>query len=166
MGGVGLSEDRPDRGGDHLRAGLGHPGQDVSHEMDPAALPARPDEHRGDGGLEPEMMIGDDQGDPGEASGPQGAQERRPKRSVFAVADLDAENLTVAGGGHPGGHHDRPGDDPAAHPGLHVGGIGEHVREPDMVETASAERLEISVELGADPRHLRLGDTRPRRRAL
>ena len=40
------------------------------------------------------------------------AQERRPERLVFGVADVDAEHLTVALGGHPGRDHDRPATRP------------------------------------------------------
>jgi hypothetical protein len=59
--GFGLGEDRADGGGDHLGGGFGDPGEDVAHEMHPAALPGGTDEHRGDGGLEAEMVIGDDE---------------------------------------------------------------------------------------------------------
>jgi hypothetical protein len=34
--GIGLGEDRADRGGDHLAVALGHPGEHVTHEVHPA----------------------------------------------------------------------------------------------------------------------------------
>ncbi len=50
--GVGLGEDRPDGGGDHLGVALGHPGEHVAHEMHPAALPSRAQQNGGDRLLE------------------------------------------------------------------------------------------------------------------
>ena len=67
--GVGLGEDRADRGGDHLGVALRDDREHVAHEVDPAALPGGADEHRGDRGLQPGVGIGDDQLDPAEAAG-------------------------------------------------------------------------------------------------
>lgn len=53
---VGLLEDGPHRGGDHGLGRLGHARLDVAHELHPAALPGRADEHLG-GGL-PEPAVG------------------------------------------------------------------------------------------------------------
>jgi hypothetical protein len=50
--GVGLGEDRPDCGGDHLGVALGHTGEHVAHEMHPAALPSRAQQNGGDRLLE------------------------------------------------------------------------------------------------------------------
>jgi hypothetical protein len=61
----------------------------------PAALPGGTDEHRGDRGLEPEVVITDDELHSGEPSGSQSLEERGPERPVFAVADGDAEDLRM-----------------------------------------------------------------------
>ncbi len=58
---------------------------------------------------------------------------------------------------HPGGDHDRLGDDPTVDPGLAVGGIGEHIRERLVIQRAGPPRGHLAVQLGADPRHLALG---------
>jgi len=161
VGGVGLGEHGAHRGSDHLGGGFGHPGQHVAHEVHPAALPARPDEHAGDRLLEAEMVVADDELHAGEPPGPQRAQERRPEGPVFGVTDLDAEDFPVTGGGDARGDDDGPRHDPALDAGFDVGGVAEHVGEPAF-ELPGAERLEVAVELGADAAHLRLGDPRAR----
>ena len=50
-------------------------------------------------------------------------QERRPERAVLGVADVDPEDLPVAGGGHAGGHDHRPGHDAPADAAFDVGGV-------------------------------------------
>ena len=95
-GGVGLGEDRLDGGDHHVGVGPGHPGQDVAHEVDPAALPGRPDHHRLDGRLEAQVLVGDDEADPAQPPGPQRAQELGPKGPVLGVADGTAEHLAIA----------------------------------------------------------------------
>ena len=62
-GGVGLSENRADRRGDHLGVGPGNFGEHVAHEVHAAALPRGTDEALGDGVLEAEVVIGDHQTD-------------------------------------------------------------------------------------------------------
>jgi hypothetical protein len=93
--GVGLGEDRADRGGDHLGVALGHDRQDVAHEVDPAALPAGADEHGRDGLLQAGVGVGDDQLHAAQAAGLQPAQERGPERPVLAVADVHSQDLAV-----------------------------------------------------------------------
>jgi hypothetical protein len=61
--------------------------------VDPATLPAGADQHRSDRGLEALVGVGDDQLDPAQAAGPQGAQECGPKRAVLGIADLEARAL-------------------------------------------------------------------------
>jgi hypothetical protein len=52
------------------------------------------------------VLVGDDQLHPGQATLLQGAQKPAPKHLVLRIADVDAEDLPAAAGGHPGGHHD------------------------------------------------------------
>jgi hypothetical protein len=126
--------------------------------VDPAALPAGAGHDRGDGGLETGVGVGDDQLDAGEPAGLERAQERGPEGAVLAVADVQAQHLPTAISGHPGGDHHRPGDDPAVHAGLEVGGVNEHIREAGVGQGAGPERGHLGVELGADPGDLALGD--------
>ena len=42
----------------------------------------------------------------------QALEEGGPEGAVFAVGDLDTEDLSIAGGGDPGGDDDRPGHNP------------------------------------------------------
>jgi hypothetical protein len=70
----------------------------------------------------------------------QRAQEAAPEHFVFAVADIDAEDLTGAVCGDPGGHDDGH----RAHlrgrvPHVQIGGIEIHVGELDVIEPTSAE---------------------------
>jgi hypothetical protein len=80
------------------------------------------------------------------------------ERTGLAVADGESEDFAVAVGGDPGGDHDGLGDHPPVHPRLAVGRIQEHVGEWLSGQRPVGERRDLGVEVGADPRHLRLGD--------
>ena len=54
-----------------------------------------------DGGLQPDVVVGDDELDPDEAPGPQPLEERRPEGPVFGVAHVDAQHLSVPVGRAP-----------------------------------------------------------------
>ena len=86
---VGLLEDRADERGHHGLGGLGHPGQHVAHEVHPAALPGGAGEHRGNGVDEAGVGVRDHQRDPGEPSGDEAAQERRPARAVLGGDEVE-----------------------------------------------------------------------------
>ena len=106
--------------------------------------------------------VGDHQAHTGQSAAAQRAQELGPERLVLGVADGEAEDLTVAAGGDPGGDHDRPRHDlmQVGVAGFDVGRVQVDVGELDVGERAVAERVDLDVELGADPRHLRLRDPR------
>ena len=129
--------------------------------MDPTALPGGTDEDRCDGGHETQVVVGDDELDAGEPARSKRAEEGRPEGPVLGVAHLDAEHLSVAVRSHAGRHDDGAGDHAAVHSRLHIGGVREHVGELS-VEATCTKGLQVLVELGADARHLGLGD--PRRR--
>ena len=78
-----LGEDGLDGGDDHVGVGPLHPGQDVPHEVHPAALPGRAHHHRLDGLLEPQVLVGDDQADAFQPPGPERPQELGPKGPVL-----------------------------------------------------------------------------------
>jgi hypothetical protein len=103
-------------------------------------------------------MIGDHEQYTVEASGPQALEERCPERPVLGVTDGHTEDFPVPGAGDAGGDHHCPGHDPAIDAALDVGRIGEHVEELDVIQGPVPERLQVTVELGADPRHLALAD--------
>jgi hypothetical protein len=107
------------------------------------------------------VLVGDDESDPGQAPFLQAAEEAAPEHFVFAVADVDPEDLPAAGGGDPGGDHDGHRRDLTVPADVEVGGVEEHVRERGVVQRAATERRDLLVQAGADPRHLRLGDARP-----
>jgi hypothetical protein len=69
--------------------------------MHPAALPGGAEHHRADGLFESGVGVGDDQLHPAQPSGFEAAQERGPKRAVFGVADVEAEDLAAAVAGDP-----------------------------------------------------------------
>jgi hypothetical protein len=91
--------------------------------------------------------VGDDQLGAGQAAGLQRAQERRPERSVLAVADRAAEHLAVAVGGHPGGDDHGLGDDSPVDPGLAVRGVEKDVGVGRLGQRAVAERADFLVEV-------------------
>ena len=136
--------------------------------MHPASLPGGAKHHRGDRLFEPGVGIGDHQLGAGQAAGLQRPQECRPERPVLAVADGEPEDLTATVRGDTGGDHDRLGHHPgplaalattgATDPGLAVGRIEEHVRELLVGQIPIGERCDLLVQVGADPRHLRLAD--------
>ena len=68
LGLTGLGEDRADRRGDHLVVAFADLGQDVAHEVDPAALPAAALEHGAEGVHEAAVGVADDQLDAAEAA--------------------------------------------------------------------------------------------------
>jgi hypothetical protein len=116
--------------------------------------------HPAEGGDRAGMLVGDDQPDPGQPALAQGAQEAAPEHLVFGVADVTAENLPAAVGGHPGRHdHDHRGDLPRCDAHVEIGGVEEHIRERGVVQRPGPERLDLLVQPGTDPRHLRLGRT-------
>ncbi len=127
--------------------------------MHPAALPGSTEHDLLDRLAQPLVGVGDDEAHPGETASAQRPQEARPERLVFAVADSETENLTVAVRGDASCHDDRFGYDPSAFVGLDVGGIEEHIGELDVIETPLPKLVDRTVELSADPRHLTLGDT-------
>jgi hypothetical protein len=149
--GVGLGEDRADRGSDHLRRGLRDLGEHVPEEVDAAALDGGAGHGGQDGLPQPKVGVGDDQLHPGQPAGLEGAQERGPKGAVLAVADGEAQHLAAAVAAHAGGNHHRLGDDAAVDAGLAVGGVDEHVREDLAGQGAVPERRHLLVEVGADP---------------
>jgi hypothetical protein len=104
------------------------------------------------------VSIGDDQLDSDEPSGLEAAQEGGPKGAVLAVTNVQAQDLAAAVGGHPGGDHHRPGDDPPIDPGLEVGGIQEHIGKGGVGQRAGPEGGHLTIQLGAAPGDLRLGD--------
>jgi hypothetical protein len=124
----------------------------------PAPLPGGADEHRPDGGFQAGVGVADDQLHPAESAGLQRAQERGPERTILRIADVEAEYLAAAVGGHPGGDHHRLGHHPSVHPRLAVGGIQEDVRVGHLGQGAVPERPNFLVEVRTDAGDLGLGD--------
>ena len=93
---------------------------------------------------------------PGQAALFQGPQKRRPKRAVLAVTDVEAEDFAAPVGGHPGGDHHRLRHHPVIDPGLAIGGVEEHIREPLVGQGPIPERGDLGVQVGSDPRDLAL----------
>jgi hypothetical protein len=104
--------------------------------------------------------IGDNQLHTAEPSGPKAAHERRPERTVLAVADVDAQHLSVAIRAYSGHDHDCSRDDSTANASLHIGGIREQIWKLDVIEWPSAERFKIGVEAGTNAADLRFRDAR------
>jgi hypothetical protein len=116
------------------------------------------DEHRGDGLLEAQVVVGDHQLHAGQAPGPQALEEGGPEGAILGVAHLHAQHFSLASGRDPGSHHHGPAHHPAPDPGLEVGGIGEHIGELGVAQGPVAELAQVAVELGAYATDLALGD--------
>ena len=97
---VGLGEDGADDGGDHVLAGPRDDRKHISHEVHPAALPGRTLEHGADGLLQAGVGVGDDEPHAAQTAGLQRAEELGPEDLVFAVADVETEDLAAPVGGN------------------------------------------------------------------
>ena len=82
-GSIGLGEDRPDQGRDHLAMGLWDSDQDVPHEVNPATLPGRANEDLLNSGLEPQVRVRDDELDADKPPSPEALQELGPEDLVL-----------------------------------------------------------------------------------
>jgi hypothetical protein len=102
VSGVRLGEDGPDGRGDHLGRALGDLGEDVSEEVDPAALDSRAGHDRLDCLAQAKVGVGDHQLHPGQAAGLERAEERGPEGAVLAGTHGEAENFAAAVTAHPG----------------------------------------------------------------
>jgi len=154
---VGLGEDGADDGGDHILAGTRDDGENICHEVDSAALPSGALKDSTDGLLQSAVGVGDEELGPVQTAGFQRREELSPEDLVFAIADVEPEHFPAAVGGHADGDDHRLGDDTVVDGGLAIRGVEEHVGVARHAEVAS-ERGHFPVEIGADPRHFRLGD--------
>ena len=152
-----LGEDRADGRRDQRLGGLRHQRQGVAQEVDPAALPARPVQHRRD--RLPQSLVGvaGHQLHPGEAPRHQAAQKGQPEGPVLARPDVDAQHLARPVAGHPDGDHHRLRDDPAVVPHLDEGGVQPHVGI-GVGQRPAPEALDLRVQLGAEAADLALAD--------
>ncbi len=118
-------------------------------------------ERLGERGDQSGVLIGDHQLHPGEPTGAERAQEAPPERLSFGVADVAAQDLSVAVGGDPGCHDDgHRGDLRGLVADVQICRIEIDVGELDVVELAGPERAHHLVESRTDARHFRLGDPR------
>jgi hypothetical protein len=71
---------------------------------------------------------------------------------VLGIANLKSEYLAAPVGGHPGGDHHRLRHHPTVDAGLAVGGIEKHIRKRLPRQGPVAERADLGIQVGADPR--------------
>jgi len=113
------------------------------------------------------VLVADDQLDPAQAALLQAGHEPAPERLVLAVTHIEAEHLTGAVGGDPGGDHDRHRGHlagPAVRAGgadVEVGGVEVDVGELAVAQGPGPKGPDDLVEPFADPRDLGLADSRP-----
>ena len=91
----GFREDRADERGDHLVLPARDVREDVAHQVDAAALPARPLDRLADGRLHAPVRVGDDEVHTSEAAVLQAGEEPSPEHRVLAVTNVHAEDLTA-----------------------------------------------------------------------
>lgn len=106
------------------------------------------------------MCVGDNQLHPREAAGFQRPQERGPEGTIFAAPTLEAEDLALPVGGHPGSSDHGLEDDTVTGPRLAVGGIQEHMPERLPSQAPVPERRDLLIEFSADPADFTLADPR------
>ena len=128
--------------------------------MDRRTLPRRALQVPADGGLQPFVGVGDDQLHTTESAGLQAPEEGTPERFVLAVAHVQPEDFAGAVSGDAERHDDGARHDVAADAALDVGGVAEHVGEVGVGQGAGSERLDVPVDLLADPRHRRFRHAR------
>ena len=108
------------------------------------------------------MGVGDDQLHAAEAALDQTAQEAAPEGFGLALADVEADHLTVAGLVHGVGEHQRLWHHAAAVSDLLDLGVQPQVRVTAL-ERPVAKRVDLLVQALADARDLALGDPQPQR---
>ncbi|SNR99771.1 hypothetical protein SAMN06272737_1612 [Blastococcus mobilis] len=119
--------------------------------MRPAALPGRPGQGGADRLDQPAVGIGGHQLDSAEAAGGQVAEEGQPAGAVLGGSDLQAEDLPVPVGIHPGRHQRVHVDHPAALADLEHQGVGGDEGVGPGIQRPVAELGDLRVEV---PGHL------------
>jgi len=127
-----------------------------AHEVHAGALDGGP-EHLGCGGLQPLVVVGDDQTGAAQAAIGEGAQELVPEDLRLAGLDGDAQDLAPAIQVDRNGHYGRDGDDAPGTANLDAGGIEPQVG-PFAFKGAVQERIDPFIDLAAEPGDLALGD--------
>ncbi len=102
------------------------------------------------------MVVAGHQRDAGQAAGDQAAQERQPPGPVLAAGHVDAEDLPVPAGVHPGRDQAVHVHGPAALADLLRQRVDPHEGVRAAVQPAGAEPLHHLVELGRHRADLRL----------
>ncbi len=143
-----------ERGGDDRAVLLADAGQRISHEMDAAALNGGT-EHLGRGGLQPLVVVGDDQTGSAQASIGERTQEFVPEDLRLAGLDGDAQNFAAAVQVDSDSHYGRDADDPARATHLDVGGVEPQVG-PFAFQRTGQERINPFVDLAAQAADLAL----------
>lgn len=130
--------------------------QRVAHEVHPAALPGRA-QHLGYGRFQSLTSVRDDELDAAQAAPRELAQEVGPEGLRFGRADRKAQHLApaVAVDTDRDDHGDR--DDAPVAACLHIGGVKPNVG-PLALQRPVQERLDLVVDLAAQPAHLALRD--------
>jgi len=126
---------------------VGHSLEQVSGEMDPAALPVAALQLPADGLGQADVRVADHELDPSEAALLERPNELAPEALDIAVALLDAEQLTPAVSVEAHGHDDRPGADLhrfAVTP-VEAGGIEVQVGVAGGLKGAVREDLHLSM---------------------
>jgi hypothetical protein len=144
MGGIRLGENRADGGRDHLGRPLGHLGQDVAEEVDPAALYRRAGYDGADGLAQVEASAMTCT-----PVSPRAFKLRRNwvQKAPSSLSPTAKPSTSRRPSPHtPGGHHHCLGDHAAVDPGLAVSGVHEHIREGLAGQGAAPEGRHLAVE--------------------
>lgn len=131
-----------------------------SDGVHPAALPARPLQHRPDRPFQPFVRVADHELDPAQPPRDQAAQELQPKGAVLARPDVQPEHLPLAAQADPNRNHHREGHHASILPDLHEcciePGVGVASLQAPLPEPLD-RRVEIRTQSGdlalADSRH-------------
>ncbi len=136
------------------------PLQQVAGKVHPAALPGATLQLPPDRLGQAHVGIADHELDRAQAALLERNQELAPEALVFAVADLEAEQLAAAVSVHAHGHYDGPGADlqGLAQAAVEVGGIEVDVGVTALLQRPVQEGLHLHVDVGADAADLGSGD--------
>jgi hypothetical protein len=149
-----LAEGGSERRGDDWIVLLADASKCVAHEVDAAALDGRT-EHLCRGGLQPLMIVGDDQAGAAQSAIGQRTQKLVPEDFDFTWLDSDTQNLAASVQVDRHGHYGSDAHDPTATADLDVSRVKPEIGQLAFQRTVQ-ECIDAFINLAAEPPGLSL----------
>jgi hypothetical protein len=138
---------------------LGSVGHRVSHKVELPRLPVRSGDNGLPGGLEPAVVLADDEFHTSHAAVDEALEEGSPERLVLGELYAAPKDAPLAVGADPAGREKGTRYDRLAVADFFVAGIEDQVG--DLADRSVPPGTELLVELGRRPAHLGGGDVQP-----